>query len=382
MRKSLSDKIADEIISDYLDMKVIGVGDRMPTMRDLQKRYSVSVSTVSHAIELLVQRGAIEKRPNGVCYVADGVPPKDETGPKLMGYVMSILEHPTSLALRVYRGIDAVCQREGYHLLTAESNYDYEKEQQNVERFAKAGCEAIVVFPVTRTRQQLKDDYLKTKFRDIPIVLVDIAYPEQKLSQVIFDNYKSGYDMTMTLIERGHRRIAIMDISNSGEIMQRSTTDRVRGYLDALRTAGISHQPEDIWQFPQSWGEMLPTRLRAWRDETDHATALIALEDNAAMMAISAVFDMGLSVPNDLLVTGFDNWRTAESFSPQFPTTLPDFERAGEIAASTALQHVRGQLDDRISYVLPAQILWRTTPTFDSDDQDDTKELIDICQGG
>lgn len=367
MRKSLTDKITEEIIADFLKSKQIGVGERLPTVRELQKKYSVSVSTISHALEMLAQRGMIDRRPNGASYVVDSNFSTEQAGRlKLIGYVMASAEHPTGLTSYAYKGVEKVANKEGYHLLTANSDGDYDAERAHVARFVAAGCEAIVIFPVIRTGEQLAHDYLKTEFKDTPIVLIDMAYPEQKRSQVVFDNYLAGYEMAASLIEKGHRKIAFMDLCTGH--MHRSNSDRFRGYTDALLAAGITPRPEDRWKITGlSWARGLAMHLSRWRNDQDRATALIALEDNAAMMAISIVRDMGFSVPEDLQVTGFDNWRTAECFSPMFPTTMPDFERAGEVATYTALQHVRGQLAEPINYVLPVPILWRKTPTFDAD---------------
>jgi DNA-binding LacI/PurR family transcriptional regulator len=216
------------------------------------------------------------------------------------------------------------------------------------------------VWPVTRRKQELNNDYLNREFKDVPIVLFDIAYPEQKRSQVVFDNYRAAFQMTEFLINEGHRRIAFMDLACAeGEYLQRSTRDRYEGYLDALSAWKLTARPDDRWIIDVR--ERMDLAFDGFMDQhmmgSDRPTALIAIEDTAALYAIHAATERGLRVPNDLRVVGFDNLRACRAVRPPFPTSDPSFRLAGEVAVDLVVREIRGQVKPPVVYMLPVPLL-------------------------
>jgi LacI family transcriptional regulator len=262
----------------------------------------------------------------------------------------------------IYNGVERAAREQGWSVVVSTSDYRVETEREQVQRLLGAGIEAVVLVPVTRTRLQLRDDYLTREFRGAPLVLVDSAYPEQGHSQVLFDNYGAGQALTRHLISRGHRRIAFVDtLSDDGEpMMHRSTRDRHRGYVQALRGAGLEVRPEDIWSAARIRPEPSPATdllLSTLRQAAERPTAVLALDDSNALDLIHAAAAQGIRVPNDLAVVGFDNTRAGRSVRPPFPTTDPDFRRAGELAVDLVLRTLSGELTTPVTYLLPVPLI-------------------------
>jgi GntR family transcriptional regulator of arabinose operon len=366
--RSISRNIADAILSDLLHSGQVQQGDKLPPVRELERRYNVSRATIVHALGLLEQQGWINRRQGSGCYVARRAGERP-TAQNLMGFIARNTN--SEVILRVYAGIERIARLHGFNVLVASSDDSYTFERQQVDNLIRAGCAAIVLFPVTRTEAELREDYLKREFTDFPIVLVDIAYPEQKRSQVVFDNYLLGYEMTEMLLREGHRRIAFMDIEKGAQpFMHYSTRERYRGYLDALRHAGISPDPEDHWvmrsHLPgEDMIEEVEPFLRRWQQMDSRPSAVIAIEDFCAIHTIQLAKHLGIRVPEELTVVGFDNLSVARNFHPAFPTSDPDFRRAGEIAARLALQLARGTLSEPVIYMLPVSIKRRKVATAD-----------------
>jgi GntR family transcriptional regulator of arabinose operon len=361
MHKSLSDKIAELIAAEFIDSGLLRPHDRLPTVQELRDKYNVSGSTIAHALGLLVQQGRVEKGKGGACYISIYSPVSSQ---KLFGFVMPTIS-ALGLETNILQGVERACKQHGYYLLTAIASpiHDYDGERRQVMRLIEAGCQAIAIFPVVRTREQLERDYLNEEFLDLPIVLIDMAYPEQKRSQVILDNYTAGYEMTQALIQEGHRRIAIAVMpttEHESELMHRSNRDRLQGYMAACKSAGIAVDSQDAWtiSFNNPMRDMAGHVLN-WYKQSDRPTALIAMEDWTAMHAISVAKDLGIRVPNDLRVVGFDNRASVTSFSPLFPTTTPDFAKSGELAVSLAIRQIDETLVPPVTYLLPAPIWWQ-----------------------
>lgn len=360
MRRSVSNVVADAILADFVQSGLLQPGNRLPPVRELEHRYNASRATIVHALSLLEQQGWVEKRHGSGCYVRQPEASPAVLPRNLIGFIARNTN--TEVILRVYAGIERVARTHNLHVLVASSDDSYELEREQIARLIRAGCRAVVLFPVTRTERQLREDYLKEEFLDFPIVLVDIAYPEQKRPQVVFDNYLLGYEMTEMLLHEGHRRIAFMDMEAGEEqLMHYSTRERYRGYLDALHHAGIPVHSEDRWIIrgrtpgEDMFEEVMPF-LHEWKRQESRPTAVIAIEDFCAMRTIEAARTLGIRVPEELTVVGFDNLTIARGFSPPFPTSDPDFRRAGEIAGRLAIQQIRGNLTEPLIYMLPVAI--------------------------
>ncbi len=369
MRRPVSEQIAVSILSDYIHSGRVRAGARLPTVRELEQHYGVSRATIVQALTILQQQGWVERRHGSGVYVCEPNPAQRGVHPRLIGYVARNTD--SEVILRVYEGIERVARIHNMHVLVGSASESYEIERQQVRRMIEAGCQAVVLFPVSRTRAQLEADYLKREFLDYPIVLVDIAYPEQRRPQVVFDNYRLGYEMTEMLLHEGHRRIAFMDVEvGADRLMHYSTRERYRGYLDALQHAQAPVYEEDHWIMTGKMpgddmaNTVLPF-LQRWRESHERPTALIALEDFAAMRTIQVAQALNIRIPEDLTVVGFDNLTTARGFSPPFPTSDPDFRRAGEVAARLCLQWLRGVLSEPVIYMLPVSLRKRRVVAID-----------------
>jgi LacI family transcriptional regulator len=77
-------------------------------------------------------------------------------------------------------------------------------------------------------------------------------------------------------------------------------------------------------------------KLATWIDNGEHPTAVIAVEDTTAVYTINVARELGIDVPSQLRVVGFDNLGIARLFEPAFTTTAPDFIQLG----STAMEHM------------------------------------------
>ncbi len=364
MKRSVPHRVALAIVADYLESGYLKAGDRLPTVRALEKQYRVSRNTVLQALTLLEEQGYVQRRQGAGVFVSD-YPSSGEHTARLLGFVGPNVY--ADLMLRVYEGIERVARLHEMHVVVGSTSNDYWLEYRQVKRMVQLRCEAIILFPCTRTESQLRRDYLREEFREVPIVLVDTAYPEQERPQVVFDNYRAGYDMTNLLLHEGHRHIAFMDFARRmDDWMHYATRERYRGYQDALKAAGLAPSPEDrwiVWDKHFAVDDLRPEItefLRRWMDAREKPTALIAIEDAIAVQTIVIAQELGIRVPEDLCVVGFDDLPVARMFRPAFPTTAPDFQRAGEIAAQLAVQLRQRKQLPWLVYMLPVPVRRRS----------------------
>ncbi|MDF7824513.1 GntR family transcriptional regulator [Pontiellaceae bacterium B12227] len=370
--KSLPEKIAANITQEIITGNRLSKGDRLPTFREIQKLFEVSTSTINQAFSILEKEGFVELRRGSGCFVKR-IPETRKRLASSPAQICAIFPNFSthSSAFHIYQGIEKAAQQYGYSV-TINSNTSYEQEKEQVLGQIKADGGATILYPMPRTVKQFRTDYLKPLPPDSPLILLDICYPEQNRTSVVFDNYQAGYEITRRLIQEGHSRIVFKRLkSRDREFYHRSNDDRFKGYMAALKRAGLPVFPELYWseQFTTDTRSPNPQFsqefLKEWANtpKSSRPTAVITLEDMHAATLINTAIKMGIEVPNDLRIIGFDNLQTAQAMTPApFPTTAPDFHQMGSLAVSIMDRILNEGPQTAVQYMLPVPLKWTPAP--------------------
>jgi len=157
------------------------------------------------------------------------------------------------------------------------------------------------------------------------------------------DHYKGAFDVTMHLIELGHRVIGFVGIAAEDAPALR----RYQGYRAALEKAGLRvgpeytvgprHAPSFATQDDGYEGMLLLARMAA------PPTAVLARNDSAAIGVLRAAHTLGMKVPQDLSVAGFDNIPLAAFWSPALTTVAQPIREQGRLAARILLDKIEGK---------------------------------------
>jgi DNA-binding LacI/PurR family transcriptional regulator len=161
---------------------------------------------------------------------------------------------------------------------------------------------------------------------------------------VMIDNVAAARLLTEHLLELGHRRIAILPVSdvtrNSLHLM------RYQGYLDALRAADIQPDPELI--VSTQWPVLLThhsgmTGMEQLLARGHLPDAVFCLNDLAALGALKTLSQHGYHVPEDIAVVGFDDIAESYLMSPALTTISPDKKAIGQMAVSLLIDRINGK---------------------------------------
>ena len=355
-------KTAQAILEDFILSGKVKPGEKLSSVREFELHYSVGRSAIWHALNVLEEQGYISKRASSGCYVSK-IHRNETPMDKVIGFVGC--SNDKSLCSEIQMGVESICGKYGHQILFGNNRLSYTIEKTQIERMIQNGCLGIVLYPLARTRTQLQNDYLKTQFKDIPIVLVDIAYPEQGRARVVFDNYQACYDVTKVLINECHKRIACVRVSD--DFMQKSCHDRYQGYRDAIAEAKFQELPLEL-SVPCSHAEefvQLEGFIQRWNDSNpeDRPTVIIALHDTQALKLTGIAENLGIRIPEDLTIAGFDadpNVRMRHSYI----TTAPDFFYAGKVAARILLEEIRTGKRSNDTYILQVPVKNRGLNSF------------------
>lgn len=178
---------------------------------------------------------------------------------------------------------------------------------------------------------------------DIPIVLVDsAAFPEH--ASVDVDDENGARLAAQHLLALGHREFLVVGVEPPTPGARDFTGvvgRRLVGYRGALAEHGVQLPDERVVVGPASIEGGSACLTRAWEDGL-HATAVLAMSDAMAIGAMSAARRLGLRVPEDLSVVGFDDIEMARHVHPPLTTIHQPIRRKGEEAARLLLSAVEG----------------------------------------
>lgn len=165
------------------------------------------------------------------------------------------------------------------------------------------------------------------KSQRVPFVVMDNQTMNEDITSVLSDNVAGGYLATKHLLDLSHTQIGLIGAAPVGL----ATLERQMGAIKALGEVSLKPYAIEYGEFNQSTGY---NTVMKWHKEMGLPTAIFAFDDNIAIGAINAAKDLGLKVPVDLSVCGYDDSLMANEFTPRVTSIRQPAEEMAENAVS------------------------------------------------
>ena len=188
-----------------------------------------------------------------------------------------------------------------------------------------------------------------------PIVAVDYHPGDADFPTIIATNREGALSVMNYLIQLGHRRIGFI----GGRTDLQSAIRRHQGYIDGLQQAGIPVDPDLIQDgnFTMEVGYRCGQHLLGL---ADRPTAIFAANDQSAFGVIKAAHEMGLKIPDDLSIVGFDNIPETAYHLPVGLTTIDQgLHEMGRAATEILIKLIKGEEVRETIYKIPTQLVVR-----------------------
>lgn len=238
-----------------------------------------------------------------------------------------------------------------YSLFICNTNNDPDKEIRYFRRLDAMQVDGILCISC----QRMLDSTLLT--RDIPVLLIDRKpINNQDLCTVASDAEDGIYTTTKTLIERGCRNILFV----SSFLATYVSTSRKDGYLRAMQEYQLPAGEETVLQLPK--GMSLQTAEVAIVDYVQSGKpvdAVVCTSDNQAIGVMTGLKRLGISIPDDVKVTGFDNQFQSQICTPTLSTIARDPYSLAVIASGNMYKLIQGDADIERHVVLKTRLIER-----------------------
>ncbi len=217
-------------------------------------------------------------------------------------------------------------KKEGYDLMIHYVK-DYSEITYSLKSWNVAGAVFIGMFD--ESIRKLQED------NHIPLIFTDSYSTVRSITNVGIDDYAGGELAARHFLENGHRNLAFYgpEVLDNGVV-----THRMRGFVTVLREAGISLPPEN---FMDLGVKDLGSALKRLCSGKNPVTGIFTTADNCAYRIYSEAYRMGIRVPDDLAVIGFDDLNMSAMITPPLTTIRQDIKKKAAVTCDLLMKHIR-----------------------------------------
>ncbi|KQB44309.1 LacI family transcriptional regulator [Flavobacterium sp. L1I52] len=314
--------------------------NKVVTIYDIAEKLNLATSTISRALK--DHHTISEKTIKKVKKVAEEmgyVPNTLAAGlrgnkTQTIGVLVPTVTQPFLSSL--ISGIEITAQKSGYNVIIMQSNDSYEAEVSMAKSLYGSRVSGVICSLAMKTTDTSHFQQFVSK--DIPLVFVDRVPKDFDTFKVIIDNYAAGFKATEHLIEQGCTRIGHL---TAGSKFGNLYTERMRGYLDALKKHNITPKEElivDLKAVTYEEGVKASNKLLDLKTRPD---GIFASGDIMAVSAIQSAKKRGLKVPEDIAIIGFNNDPISEIIDPNLSTITHPAAKMGQISAEIILKNIK-----------------------------------------
>ena len=326
-------------------------GSKRLTLQQVAQRAGVSAPTISKVLNGRPDVApATRERVLRVLHEEQYLPRGASAVPlanKHIELVFDALINPNNLEM--LRGILPAAAENGSHIAVSclPEKVDFRQWVNELTRVGRAGL--IMV-----TSRLTPEQYVRLQEVALPVVLIDpVNRADESLTSVGASNWSGGVSAVQHLIDLGHRRIAML---RGYDCL--ADDARYHGYVAALTEAGVAVDADLVARADFRADAAAVAAERILR-QPDRPTALFAANDLEALGAVEAARRLGLAVPGDLSVVGFDDSVLATTASPPLTTVRQPFAQMGAVGYRILSDRIEGREPSTLRVELATTLIVR-----------------------
>jgi DNA-binding LacI/PurR family transcriptional regulator len=311
----------------------------MSTIKEVADLAGVSIGTVSHVISgalpvseplrhrVLNAIKALDYHPN---HIARSLKTSKTCTLGIVVPDMTIPFFP-----KVIRGAETAAKKFAYSVVAIDSNDDAARQREVVSLLRSQRVEGILL--VVASGESSLTQLPKLVASGLPFVCLDRLPGGVEVDSVCVEDCAAAQTGVTHLIEKGHRRIAIL----TGELTLKNEQERLRGYRKALKKAGLAVSPELIWEASLRHGDAALISRTKLSSAVGRPTALFATNGVTGLGALRGMLECGLHTPDDIAFVTFDELTAEDIFRPSITSIVQPAYDIGYRATEILLQRIQ-----------------------------------------
>jgi DNA-binding LacI/PurR family transcriptional regulator len=343
-------------------------GTRIPSETQFAEHLNVSRTTVRLALQQAELEGLVERIPGKGTFVTRQT--RKENRSRLIGFVTWGFDSETHLLL--LNGAEDEVKTNG-HRIIFNTVQNRREEAEILQRFREDDIAGLLMWPNANASRMQQENTLLYQDVRVPVVLMDRQIYGLDCDFVTSDNYGGAEALMRHLVELGHKQVVFL---SHHEMELLPVMERYRAYREVLEQASLC--PQDPWLIGEpgkelgSAGDMLRSSFhvnsREIHEIRDHIlnaqprpTAVFAVNDYLAVLALQAMRSLNLSVPDDISIAGFDDIDLAAYLQVPLTTVAQDPFTIGKRAARLLIERLEGFAGPTQCEIVPTKLRIRSS---------------------
>jgi LacI family transcriptional regulator len=337
---------------------------KRPTQVDVARLAGVSRATVSYVVNGLTDgrvpisedtRQRVLDAVAELDYVPDARAQALRSGDtKTIGLIMLDIHNPHFW--ETIDGVEQEARAAGYHILLSSTTPDYKYAEDIFKDLSNRRIDGLILMGTFIDQSEEAQNTLSQLLkRRLPIVEISDRYNvNHNVDRVVSDYREATMEVMAHLLSLQHRRIGLI----YGVAIPELGEDRLQPYRESLQAAGLPIN-EDLMV---ECGLTIEDGYQAARqllEQPSRPTALLAINDLLAIGALRAAGDLGLIVPDDLSLAGYDDIPMAKYLMPRLTTASKEATRLGREAAKLLLARLSDPDRSRQEISIPSRLIIR-----------------------
>lgn len=257
----------------------------------------------------------------------------------------------SQLFLEIIEGVESQVKARGYNLMI--SYMDKASIIEEAEKINKSILKGVLVLATEMNEEQI------TVFENlnVPLLIMDNYIHDKELNCITINNDKGVYEAIKHFYEMGHKSIGYLHIDDNAN----NFMERYYSFYREMKRFGIEVNAEHIIAINTEGGEAVYLELKHKLMKIKNLpTAFFADNDIVAMFAMRALREMGLSIPENVSIIGFDNMSLSEMLDTPLTTIQVQKKKMGVIAANTIID-MREEIEGFVKIEVGAKLIKRNS---------------------
>ena len=330
-------------------------------IRDVARRARVSTATVSRTVNQVATVDAQLAKRVWKAIAELGYYPNRQARAlvsgrsRVFGLIVSEITNP--FFPEIVQTFETLAVEQNYEILLTSTVHDPKRMELAVRRMIEGRVDGVAILTFG-----MEDELLEhLRFRNLPLVFVDVGPKAPRVSNIRVDYAHGIRQAVQHLAAMRHERIGFV----TGPLRLRSAVVRRDAFEASMREIGLPVRPEFIVEGDHrlEGGKLALQELSKLREQP---TALMCSNDMTAIGVMRQAFDLGISVPQELSIIGFDDTRLADFMIPPLTTIQMSQAELATLAFNALLKEVKREAPapNGTEFVLKTQLILRKSTTF------------------
>jgi DNA-binding LacI/PurR family transcriptional regulator len=349
-------------IIEKIERGVFLPGDKIGTEKELCKEFNVSRSTIRRALADLEKSGKIERLLGKGTFVKEKNNYNVSSNNKTIMVIVPVISQ--DFISNIITGIQKATNEKDYNINLCITNNSIEKETEYIKKAIKNDVSGIILHPTNHC--YYNNEVIKL-IEKKPVIMTARYYEYIDCNFVVPDNYKGAFDAVDFLVNLGHKKIGL--ISDKPKI-QTSVRNRIEGYKEALSSNDICinnsiimddlEDPCELYSStPKKQNKTIEKIKEYLINNRKKLSAIFAVNDFLGREIIIAAKEIGISIPEEISIVGFDNVMISEKAEPPLTTVEWSQYKVGNLAAKKLINLIENNQIKKTKEILPVNLVKR-----------------------